>query len=809
MQQDQGLLLDEEACSLLEEQQRSEVVFQWLTNLKHLLPATPRVEVRASQRRLVAQLQAVLTGSPAPPTRCLLAHCLPLLYRLGDPGSAHQSVETCNTLIRSKDDAPSSLPSRLRVLQYVGRYEVMLAVERFLRGAGSAAVPCHRRSTSCLLELQREAVFLWSTELQNMATLCFRPFEGSTYQVRVGVARLLGTLLAAALQPRQPIAGQAEGRGRTLEEVMDVLTAGFLRGGAGFLRASGDMLKGTSSVGSDVRMGVAQAGVVMILSLGGSWLEGSLPRLLGLLMQLCLQPRASHSPADAASMRSCLSYMLRCTLGPLLGEKALAHAATHICLAVHTHTPAADGSPSEGGGQVTGGHMMLECCLLELGQMIRTLASTATPLITDPCTALLDKVVSVLLHRVASVRLAAAWCLRSIAVAMPSQRCVLLDRCAERLVALKSSPEAVAGYSAAVAALLAGAQHCSLGLPHSKAKLVLGVAEDLLRSANQNSRLSLQRTQAGWLLLSSLGTLGTRGTAVVEHHLSQLLLLVRCVFPPSVRELDMELHRGDCFTWQVTLEGRAGALCVIRNLLLYCKDLLTDDIITRLLTPLASAVALLTKCSSLIRSYGNRLRPVAVLYRLRLYRVLALLPPHTYQESYGVVMKELVSDLSGPESTSQPCSELTLLPALCHHDDLMLVGPVLRSLGRGSIEEQVSDITSCLVCSVISKLSDDLLVQLHSSSVGGGNLDNDPFSLCDGGEDAPTPLPPAVALTAAAVQLFGVLFPQVITAHRLQILEQFSRSVNQLKGQKQQTVQTHVCAALCSLLQVLHHPVHV
>ena len=56
--------------------------------------------------------------------------------------------------------------------------------------------------------------------------------------------------------------------------------------------------------------------------------------------------------------------------------------------------------------------------------------------------------------------------------------------------------------------------------------------------------------------------------------------------------------------------------------------------------------------------------------------------------------------------------------------------------------------------------------QLHSSSVGGGNLENDPFSLCDGGEDSPAPLPPAVALTAAAVQLFGELFPQVITAHR-------------------------------------------
>uniref|UniRef100_A0A8C5FGF9 HEAT repeat containing 5A n=1 Tax=Gadus morhua TaxID=8049 RepID=A0A8C5FGF9_GADMO len=818
MEQDHSLLLDEEACALLGVPQRSEVVFQWLTNLKHLLPATTRVEVKANQVRLVNQLQGVLTGSPGPPTRCLLAHCLALLYRLGDPLSAGQSVDMCNAIIRSKDDAPSSLPTRLAAIACLGslyeqlgrtllhsfkdslvnllkafrnaesqgRYEILLAVERALRGLGSGPSPCHREiykvarasltdrslgvrwaAAMCLLELQREAVFLWSSELHNMATLCCRAFQGSTYQVRVGVARLLGTLLAAALHNIHTPGG----RGRTLEEVMDVLTAGFLRGGASFLRASGDMLKGTSSVGKDVRMGVAQACVVMVSTMGSSWLEGSLPGLLGLLAPLAHQPRAAHSPASSACTRACLSYILRSVLGPLLGEKALANAARHVCLAVHTHT-AALGETTHARVQ---GHIMLECYLLELARVLRSLASTAAPLITDP--SLLDTVASVLLHPAASARLAAAWCLRSVAMAMPSQRCVLLDRCAERLAALKSSPEAVSGYSAAVAALLAGAQHCALGLPHSKAKLVLGVAEDLLRSANQNSRLSLQRTQAGWLLLSSLCTLGA---AVLEHHLDRVLLLVRCVFPPSVREQDMELHRGDCFTWQVTLEGRAGALCVLRSLLLHCRELLTDDIISRLLTPLACAVALLAKCSSLTRSYGPPLRPWAVLYRLRLYQVLALLPPHTYQgnQSYGVVMKELLSDLSGPENATQPCSDLTLLPALCHHDDLMLLGPAFGPLGRGSIEERVG---------------------LSS----GGNLENDPFSLCDGGEDSPAPLPPAVALTAAAVQLFGELFPQVITAHRLQILEQFSRSLSQLKGQKQQTVQTHVCAALCSLLKHL------
>ena len=42
--------------------------------------------------------------------------------------------------------------------------------------------------------------------------------------------------------------------------------------------------------------------------------------------------------------------------------------------------------------------------------------------------------------------------------------------------------------------------------------MVVSIAEDLLRTAAQNSRLSLQRTQAGWLLLGALMTLGTAVT---------------------------------------------------------------------------------------------------------------------------------------------------------------------------------------------------------------------------------------------------------------------------------------------------------
>ncbi|XP_008275344.1 HEAT repeat-containing protein 5A [Stegastes partitus] len=829
-----SLLLNEEALGQIGEHQRAEFVFEWLNHLKKLLPAAERADVKQNQRRLVDQLSGVLIGSPGPPTRWLLAHCLALLYRLGDPVPSSLMVERCNDIIRSKDDSPSGLPTRLAAIACLGalyeqlgrmlagsfkdtfsnllkamksaesqgRYEIMLSIEKILRGLGVSAVSSHRdiykaartcltdrsmavrcAAAKCLLELQREAVFLWTSELENVATLCFRAFEGSNYNVRVSVAKLLGTLLAAAVEPRPSAAPRQGVKGRSsLEEVMDLLSAGFLRGGGGFLRTSGDMLKGTSSVSKDVRIGVTQACVVFVSTLGGSWLEANFPAFLSLLMELASHGRATQTPVDAAVTRRCVSFILRSTLGSLLGEKAQTNAAKQLCVVVATQKRAIDAALSDGNvetrvssADVSASQHMLVCCLLELGALVQGLGSTAAPLLTDTATALLDSVVSVLLHPVASARLAAAWCLRCVVMAMPSQCSPLLDRCAERLVSLKSSPEAVAGYGAAVAALVAAVQHCPLGIPHTKGKVVLGLAEDLLRSASQNSRISLQRTQAGWMLVSSLITLGP---AVVEHHLSRLLLLWRCVFPASLREQDMELRRGDYFTWQVTLEGRAGALSALKNLLLHCRDLVTDDIISRLLTPLVCAVTLLNKLPALLRSYGSSVRCWSVVYRLRVYELLALLPPHTYQESFGLVMNQLVSDLSGQDNLNQPCSDLTLLPPLCHHDDLPLVGPALHDTDHRYIEEQ-----------------------LHSSAVGGASLDNDPFSLCDQSDEAPAPLPPHVALTAAAATLFGVLFPHIISAQRVKILEQFVETVNQLKGQRQQTVQTHVCAALCSLLK--------
>uniref|UniRef100_A0A8B9LQ12 HEAT repeat-containing protein 5A n=1 Tax=Astyanax mexicanus TaxID=7994 RepID=A0A8B9LQ12_ASTMX len=725
MEQAHSLLLNEDACGRLGEHQRAEFIFEWLRFLKKLLPAADRADVRKNQKQLAEQLTAILTGSPGPSTRWLLAQCLALLYRVGDTFTSSLTVDRCNDIIRSKDDSPSFLPTRLAAVACLGamyeqlgrllissfketvanllkalknaesqgRHEIMLCIEKILKGLGVSAVPCHRdiykatracltdrsmavrcAAAKCLLELQREAVFMWSTELENVAALCFRAFEGSNYDVRVCVSKLLGALLASALEPKQAIAPRPGSKRSCLEEVMELVSGGFLRGCPGFLRASGDILKGTSSVSRDVRVGITQACVVFISTLGRAWLEANFSPLLSLLMELVSHTRATQSPADAICCRRCVSFILRASVGSLLGEKAQIAAAKEICLAISKQKKAVCEAVSNwmSSTDVGTSQHVLVCALLELGSVLQDLRSSAAPLLHDSSIGMLDTVLSVLLHPSVSARLAAAWCLRCVAVAIPAQVAVLLDRCSERLNALKSCPEAVAGYSAAIAALLGAVQHCPLGIPHAKGKVVMGLAEDLLRSAAQNSRISVQRTQGGWLLLSALTTLGP---TVMEHHLPRMLLLWKCAFPQSVKELDSELRRGDSFTWQVTLEGRSGALCAMKNLAVHCRDLLSDDVISRMLPLLPS----------LIKSYGNQLKNAVTVFQLRVYEILALLPPKSY------------------EGESCVANDLT----------------------------------------------------------GGGSLEYDPYAIFEKDLQVPAPLPPVAALTAAAIQLFGVIFPHL------------------------------------------------
>uniref|UniRef100_A0A6Q2ZMP5 HEAT repeat-containing protein 5B n=1 Tax=Esox lucius TaxID=8010 RepID=A0A6Q2ZMP5_ESOLU len=815
-----SLLLNEEALAQITEAKRPVFIFEWLRFLDKVLVAANKEK----QKKLVEQLTGLISSAPGPPTRKLLAKNLATLYSIGDTFTVFQTLDKCNDIIKSKDDTSAYLPTKLSAVACVGafyermgrmlgssfpdtinnmlkalksaesqgRSEILLSLQKVLNGLGGAAASCHRdiyknarslltdRSMAvrcavakCLLELQNEAVFMWTTELENVATLCFKALEGSNYGVRVAVSKLLGTVMATALIPKQARA--------TLEEVLELMATGFLRGGSGFLKSGGEMLKGGGSVSREVRVGVTQAYVVFVTTLGGQWLERNFATFLSHVLDLVGHPRATQTHVEAVYSRRCVSFMLRSTLGGLLGEKAQMAAGKDICLALSKQMRAVEAVVNDTSGENKAGtadvsatqHVMV-CALKELGSLVQSLSATASPLIQEPSIGLLETVSSVLLHPSMAARLAAAWCLRCVAVALPYQLTPLLERCAERINNLKSSPEAVSGYSFAMAALLGGVHQCPLGVPQSKGKLVVSIAEDLLRTAAQNSRLSLQRTQAGWLLLGALMTLGP---SLVRYHLPKMLLLWRNVFPRSQKEMEAEKARGDSFTWQVTLEGRAGALCAMRSFVAHCPELLTEDVIRRLMTPIECAMTMIVP--SIIKVHGSHLKASAAMVRLRLYDILALLPPKTYEGSFNALLRELVTEFTLTDNSANTTT--SLLRSLCHYDDSVLMGSWLQETDHKSIEDQLQP----------------------NSASGSGALEHDPSSIylrVPVGEAMPGPLPLGVSVIDASVALFGVV---LINPVRLQMLDHFAECIKQAKGVRQQAVQLNIFTAVLSALKGL------
>uniref|UniRef100_A0A4W4FKC6 HEAT repeat-containing protein 5A n=1 Tax=Electrophorus electricus TaxID=8005 RepID=A0A4W4FKC6_ELEEL len=814
-----SLLLNEDALAQITEAKRPVFIFEWLRFLNKVLIT---VDVKEKQKKLVEQLTGLITCNPGPPTRKLLAKNLATLYSIGDTFTVFQTLDKCNDIIRNKDDTPAYLPTKLAAVACVGafyermgrmlgssfpetinnllkalksaesqgRSEILLSLQKVLSGLGSAAASCHRdvyknarslltdRSMAvrcavakCLLELQAEAVFMWTAELENVATLCFKALEGSTYGVRVAVSKLLGTVMASALTPKQAAVMRQNVKRATLEEVLELMSTGFLRGGSGFLKSGGEMLKGGASVSREVRVGVTQAYVVFVTTLGGQWLERNFATFLSHVLELVAHPRATQTHVEAVYSRRCVSFALRATLGGLLGEKAQIAAAKEICQAISKQMRAV--GKEENWGEISRFRALQSkyaaffwfvfVCFL------KTVGSPSTSCCTRPCVApppgLLETVSSVLLHPSMAARLAAAWCLRCVAVALPYQLTPLLERCAERINSLKSSPEAVSGYSFALAALLGGVHQCPLGIPHSKGKMVVSIAEDLLRSAAQNSRLSLHRTQAGWLLLGALMTLGS---SLVRYHLPKMLLLWRNVFPRSQKELEAEKARGDSFTWQVTLEGRAGALCGNPNPLAMCS--LTVCLCSSFSVP------------AVVKVHGAHLKASAAMVRLRLYDILALLPPKTYEGSFSALLRELVAEFTLTDNSANTTT--SLLRSLCHYDDSVLMGSWLQETDHKSIEDQLQP----------------------NSASGSGALEHDPSSIylrVPAGEAIPGPLPLGVSVIDASVALFGVVFPHVSFKHRLQMLDHFAECIKQAKGVRQQAVQLNIFTAVLSALKGL------
>ncbi|CAH3014392.1 unnamed protein product [Porites evermanni] len=834
------LLYSEEEYGRTPKNHKSIFIYEWLRNLEDNVPVASKAQIKDSQQKLEVQLSKQLTEILGPPTRQLLAKCYALLYSVGNTFTMYETVNKCSDIIKSKDESQSYLPVKLTAVTCIGaiyeklgrmaggsfqetvqtlikamknaesqgRCEIMLCLERVLRGLGSNGAMIHRdvykavrgaltdRSMSvrcaaakCTLELMKQANFLYTSELENMTSTCFKALEGSNYDVRVCIAQLIGSLMAMTQTPLTP----ATGKGKktvspcSLEEVFASMSGGFLRGGTGFLKGGGgELLKSTAP--REVRVGVTQAYVVFFTEMGGVWVQRNMSLILKHVLELLSSPKATQTHVEAVYSRRCVSFILRAVLGRLLGEPAQLDAAKELCNlitkqmnmvneAVHG---AADSSSSasviQSMDDVISTQHVLVCALQELGCLVQGLSTNGMSLIHEN---LLDHVLSVLLHPAPAAQLLAAWCLRCITVAAPSQATPLIDRCINRISSLKSSGEAVGGYAHTLAALVGGVYQCPLGIPHAKGRAIFNVADELLKTATQNPRLALHKSKAGWILLGALMTLGP---SVVKHHLPQMLTLWSNAFPKTVKDFNEEKNRGDAYTWHVTLECRAGALCSMASFCASCSALLNDDLTRHLLATTDACLAMIPSFPQIIKQHGNHLKASSAIVRLRLYSVLSLLRPKLYEGFFHSLLRCLVAEFTLAENPAMTTT--SLLRTVCHKDDSILLGSWLQETDHKFVEEQL---------------------QTNSAS-GSGSLEHDPsciFERCPEGEDVPGPLPLGVAVIDWSIKLFGAVFPYVAQKHRSQLLAHFAECIRQAKSSRQQAIQTNILTAFLVSLKGL------
>ncbi|KAL5963194.1 HEAT repeat-containing protein 5B [Taenia solium] len=974
-----GLLLNDAAFARVPEQNKPVFIYDWLRSLDRRLSQSTKTEVRDVQQALTDQLMVQVTQGVGPPSRKLLGRCLAKIFTTGDSISLYAVLNSCNDVLKVRDDSPTVINKRLTALTCLGviyrslgrlcgrsfeetvgiltkmikqvesqtRCEILTTLMNIVTGLGAAETACFRdifkvarsfindrvlavrlAAVQCLNSLTRYHPHFFTSDLDAVMSMCIKGLDGSNHAVRMEIAKLLGFVLAktqldsgisvvigsgnsitsnastGGVSSNQNLTG-GRSKPTTLDDIFTLLSSAFLRGPSRFH-------KGSSSVSREVRAGITYVYLEFLTHLGSDWLVAHSYTMLSHCLSLLTSPRTTSTPSEAAFTRLCLGgYLLPRLLRRHFSEAAQVAVARHLLVLLSlrmrkrtnqslqgqsqlrglgkglrpvssaeqlgeqtTGSPSGSGSgggseDGSGGAGTSGGSggsscggaddpSYLICCLNVLTEVIRWLDSSVAPILSSPSNLVDTLFEACLCNTSLGVRVAAAAVLRQLAIALPSQRVPLMDRCMS-VLSSAASADSISGHSLALGGLVAGSRLGELGIPSAKGKAVFSLAEDLLRIANQNSRLTMARTQAGWYLLGSCMALGP---TAVRPHLPRLILLWRNAFPRSTRELEAEKQRGDAFTWQVTLEARAGALCSMQAFLEYCAPAMAgENVARRLLSPLECALNLLAQMPDIVRAFGNHLAASAALLRLRLYRCLALLPPSAYSSGFNVLLRELVAEftLTDSSATTAVClagllgqsEDSVVLNSWCRVSDQQLVEDAIEqhnyccpgSLGNDTaylfLQEGLLAATASLFASFhfATLLLDARIGRLHLLPLRTSDASTVDFSLkfiLEGQPDAtsmgphkqsstrvtvsdsvtPSHLtnrqhhgqgPPTLSsqVIEASINLFGLVFPFVSTRHRVQMLEHFAECIRVSKAARQEAIQVNIFAALLCALRHL------
>lgn len=204
----------------------------------------------------------------------------------------------------------------------------------------------------------------------------------------------------------------------------------------------------------------------------------------------------------------------------------------------------------------------------------------------------------------------------------------LIDNCINRLSSLKSSQDILTSYGYACTALIGGVHLCPLGIPNLKVKIVFNIGEELLRTATQNTQMSVHKTRIGWLILSAFMTLGT---SIVKKHLPRMILLWKTTMLRNMNKFESEKN---VLTFQLMLEARTGVLMSIYSFITNCHDLSNHEaLMKRIFKIIENEIQFLPKLPNLLKSNSvfSSLKPFYECYRLRLYLCLTVMNVQLYE----------------------------------------------------------------------------------------------------------------------------------------------------------------------------------
>ena len=287
-------------------------------------------------------------------------------------------------------------------------------------------------------------------------------------------------------------------------------------------------------------------------------MERHLPTVTQHILSLVSHPKATPTHIDAVYSRKCVNFILRSVFGQLLGESAQYLAAKQLCqLIIQTVTSGGGGGGGlpqssraqrsdggdeggvggrdEGGGAMGGGrertasqlqtqqqqHVVI-CAILEVGALVFNLNTAALPLVAsdsggggggdsqqDP--PLFTALNHTLRMPQLAARLAGAWCLHCVSLALPSQLCTLVSHCLAQLQDPRLTQGGVSGYCYATSALLGTVRCSELGIPSAKSNEVLTLGTELVEKGvkmREGDKVALTYIDGGWALIGGFISLG-------------------------------------------------------------------------------------------------------------------------------------------------------------------------------------------------------------------------------------------------------------------------------------------------------------